>query len=139
MKRFGDEIEERDDLLLLRFDAQLYFGNKNYFKKHLLKAINAKGDALKGVILNAEAINYIDSSASIMLISVINELHDRNLKFYIAGAIGPTRDIIFNSGIIKVLGKEFLFVRTEEAVACFDKTGEVSDFRQKIAHQTKIR
>ncbi len=135
VERFGEEIENRDDLLILRFDAQLYFGNKNYFKAHLLKQVNAKGDKLKGVILNAEAINYIDSTAANMLISVINDLHGRNLQFYIAGAIGPTRDIIFSGGIIDVLRKDFLFAKTKEAVAYFDTPGVVPDFRKKIAHQ----
>ena len=137
IERFGDEIEKRDDLLILRFDSQLYFGNKSYFKTHLMKEVNAKGDNLKGVILNAEAINYIDSTAANMLISVINELHNRNLQFYIAGAIGPTRDIIFSSSIIDVLSKEFLFVKTKEAVAYFDDTGNIPDFREKIAHQSR--
>jgi SulP family sulfate permease len=137
VERFGDEIEKRDDLLILRFDSQLYFGNKSYFKTHLMKEVNAKGDALKGVILNAEAINYIDSTAANTLISVINELHNRSLQFYIAGAIGPTRDIIFSSGIIDALSKEFLFVKTKEAVAYFDDTGNIPDFREKIAHQSR--
>ncbi len=137
IERFGDEIEKRDDLLILRFDSQLYFGNKSYFKAHLMKEVKAKGDTLKGVILNAEAINYIDSTSASMLISVINELHNRNLQFYIAGAIGPTRDIIFSSGIIDALSKEFLFVKTKEAVAYFDDTGNIPDFREKIAHQSR--
>ena len=137
VNRFGEDIEQRDDLLIIRFDSQLYFGNKNYFKKHLLKEVNAKGKFLKGVILNAEPINYIDSTAAKMLISVIEELHDRNIQFYIVGAIGPTRDIIFNSGIIEVLGKEFLYVRTKEAVACFDNPENMMNTCQKIAHQRK--
>jgi SulP family sulfate permease len=137
IERFGDEIENRDDLLILRFDSQLFFGNKNYFKTNVMKEVNAKGDTLKGVILNAEAINYIDSTAANMLISVINELHNRNLQFYIAGAIGPTRDIIFSSGIIDALNKEFLFVKTSEAVAYFDDAGNIPDFREKIAHQSR--
>jgi SulP family sulfate permease len=136
--RYGNEIEKRDDLLIVRFDSQLYFGNKNYFKKHLMKEVNAKGDELKGVILNAEAINYIDSTAANMLIAVINELHNRKLEFFITGAIGPTRDIIFNSGIIDALKKEFLFVKTKEAVAYFDNPHKIPDFQQKIAHQSTI-
>ena len=136
--RYGNEIEQRDDLLIIRFDAQLYFGNKSYFKNHLMKEVNAKGDKLKGVILNAESINYIDSTAANMLISVINELHNRKLEFFITGAIGPTRDIIFSSGIIDVLSKEFLFVKTNEAVAYFDNPDNVPDFQQKIAHQRTI-
>lgn len=137
VERFGDEIEKRDDLLIVRFDAQLYFGNKDYFKKQLLKHVNAKSDTLKGVILNAESISYIDSTAANMLIKVINDLHERKLEFYIAGAIGPTRDIIFSSGIIDALRKEFLFVKTKEAVAYFDNHKNIPDFREKIAHQSK--
>ncbi len=137
VERFGDEIERRDDLLILRFDSQMYFGNKNYFKAQVLKKVEAKENTLKGVILNAEAINYIDSSAAQMLIGVINDLHERGLLFYIAGAIGPTRDIIFSSGIISALGKDFLFVKTKEAVMHFDDPGNIPDFREKIAHQSR--
>ena len=137
INRFGEDIEQRDDLLIIRFDSQLFFGNKNYFKKHLLKEVNAKGPSLRGVILNAEPINYIDSTAASMLISVIGELHNRNIQFYIVGAIGPTRDIIFNSGIVEVLGKDFLYVRTKEAVACFDDPDNIRATCQKVAHQRK--
>lgn len=137
VERFGDEIESRDDLLLLRFDAQMYFGNKRYFKTRLLKLVEERSSTLKGVILNAEAINYIDSTAANMLIQVIKDLHEKELQFYIAGAIGPTRDIIFSSGIIDVLGKDCLFVKTKEAVAYFDNPGTIPDYREKIAHQSK--
>ena len=135
INRFGDEVIVRDDLLIVRFDAQLYFGNKSFFKRELFKHIDAKGEKLKGVILNAEAINYIDSTAANMLIQVIEEINSRDLQFIIAGAIGPTRDIIFRSGIIDVLHKEFLFVRTKEAVACFDDPGAVSRLRDIVAYQ----
>ena len=134
--RFGDDVVVRNDLLIVRFDAQLYFGNATFFKTELFRYINAKGSSLKGVVLNAEAINYIDSTAAKMLVKVIEEMHRRNLQFYIAGAIGPARDIIFSSGIIKVLQKEHLFVKINEAVAYFDDPGSVSDLHKKVAHQT---
>ncbi len=135
VNRFGKEIIVRDDLLIVRFDSQLYFGNKNYFKKELFKHIDAKGEKLKGIILNAEAVNYIDSTAANMLIQVINEIHDRGQKFLITGAIGPTRDIIFGSGIIDVLHKDFLFVHMKEAVAYFDDPNAISLLRDVVAHQ----
>ncbi|MFC4097539.1 SulP family inorganic anion transporter [Euzebyella saccharophila] len=137
--RFGEDIDVRNDLLVVRFDSQLYFGNKNYFKKLLYKYIAAKGEGLKGIILNAEAINYIDSSAAQMLIRIIEDLHDKNLQFYIAGAIGPTRDIIFSSGLIDVLSKKHLFVQTKEAVAYFDDTTVPSPLSEKVAYQNLRR
>jgi len=138
VRRFGDEVITREDLLIVRFDAQLYFGNASYFKNQLFKHIDAKGDRLRGVILNAEAINYIDSSAAQMLVKVIHEVHARKLEFYIAGAIGPTRDIIFNSGIINELHREYLFVKTKEAVAFFDNPNSVSIVGSKVAYQNTV-
>ncbi len=135
INRFDDEIVLRNNLLIVRFDAQLYFGNAAFFKRELFKHIDAKGSTLKGVILNAEAINYIDSSAAQMLTKVIKEIHSRELQFYIAGAIGPTRDIIFSSGIINELHTEFLFVKTKEAVAYFEDPSSISILQGKVAHQ----
>lgn len=135
VKRFADEVEVRNDLLIVRFDAQLYFGNSGYFKKELLKHIKLKGASLKGVILNAEAITYIDATAADMLTKLIYEIHESGMQFYIAGAIGPTRDIIFHSGIINELNREFLFVKTKEAVDFFDNPVEVPILAAKVAHE----
>ncbi len=135
--RFGDVIT-RDDLLIVRFDAQLYFGNAGFFKTELYKQIEKKGSALKGIILNAEAINYIDSSAAQILTNIIKEIHEKNIQFYVAGANGPARDVIFTSGIITELHQEFLFVKTAEAVTYFDKPKAISILRAKIAHQKNL-
>ena len=113
--RFSENTEVFDDFLIIRFDAQLFFGNKDFFKKELQKHIKAKGNSLKFIILNAEAINYIDSSAVHMLRQVITELKKKKIQLIIAGAIGPTRDILYSSGLIGDIGKENLFVRTNDA------------------------
>ncbi len=139
IKRFGDEVVMRNDLLIVRFDAQLYFGNAAFFKRQILQHLNEKGSEVKGVILNAEAINYIDSTAAQMLTKVIHEVHAKGIQFLIAGAIGPTRDIIFSSGIIKELGKEFLFVKTKEAVAYFEDPSSVSILQGKVANQNRTK
>ncbi|WP_282162242.1 SulP family inorganic anion transporter [Ulvibacterium marinum] len=133
--RFSNEIEVRNELLIVRFDAQLYFGNKDYFKKQLFKHIKAKGPGLQAVILNAEPINYIDSTATQMLVRIIEELHQKNIQFYMARATGPTRDIIFSSALIDVLGKEFLFARTTEAVDYFDHIKTPTELEERVAYQ----
>lgn len=135
--RFGGDIEFRPDLLVIRFDSQLYFGNKDYFRKYLFRFIDAKGKDLKGVILNAEPINYIDSTAAEMLAKAIREIQKRDIKFYIASAIGPTRDVIFNSRIIEVLPKEHLFGRTKEAVDYFDNPDSLTWVGKQVANESR--
>lgn len=135
INRFEGEVLVRPDLLVVRFDAQLYFGNTNFFKTHLMHLIQEKGPELRAVILNAEAINYIDSSAAAMLIKLIEKLYDKGIHFFIAGAIGPTRDILFSSGIMELLPKECLFVETREAVSFYDDPHKKSQLQSKVAHQ----
>ena len=135
--RFGGDIDLRPDLLVVRFDSQLYFGNKDYFEKQLFRCIDAKGNGLKGVILNAEPITYIDSTAVIMLANAIHKIQMRDIKFFVAGAIGPTRDIIFKSRIIDVLPDEHLFERTKEAVDYFDNPNSLTQVGVKIAHERR--
>ncbi|MBD3637899.1 MAG: sulfate permease [Crocinitomicaceae bacterium] len=137
IERFQGETENRADLLVIRFDGQLYFGNTEYFKSELAKRCARKGDDLKTVILNAEAINYIDSTGSIVLANVIKEYNAKNIRFMIAGAIGPARDILFKSGIVEMLGKENLFIKTNEAVDYLDKGYTQSELQEKISQQRK--
>jgi SulP family sulfate permease len=72
-----------------------------------------------------------------MLTKMIKEIHEKDIEFYIAGAIGPTRDIIFSSGIITELHKEYLFVKTKEAVAYFDNPNSISIVGSKVAYQNR--
>jgi SulP family sulfate permease len=139
INRFTQDTEDQANLLIVRFDGQLFFGNKDYFRTQLRKQILRKGDALKGIILNAEAINYIDSSAVFMLKALVQELGKEGFRFMLAGAIGPTRDILFSSGLIDEIGEDNLFVKTKDAYQQFQEADKNSDLQRKIVTQTAKR
>ncbi len=85
--------------------------------------------------MNAESMNYIDSTGVRMLKKVISNIRSRQIQFYIVGAIGPTRDILFNSGVVDLMGKEYLLVKINEAVEHYDKTGAGSELIERVALQ----
>lgn len=135
LNRFPEDIEEHDEILMIRFDAQLFFANVQYFKSQLVKEIILKGDGLKYVILNAEPVNYIDNTALNQLEKIVENLKEKGIVFKIAGAIGPIRDIFQNSGFITIIGKENIYVRTAEAYAdCLDKM-EKTALQEKVSLQ----
>ena len=136
MERF-ENAKGRKDVLILRFDGQLYFANTNYFKDQLNDMIAKKGPTLKLVILNAEAINHLDSSAVHMLDTTIKELCKKEIYFAIAGAIGPVRDIIFNSGLSETIGKELMFAEVNKALECLDED-KAMDF-ERICKQIALQ
>ncbi|MFC4221447.1 SulP family inorganic anion transporter [Flagellimonas marina] len=137
--RFPEEVQIDADKLIIRFDGQLYFGNKDYFKKQLHKQVRKKEPALKYVILNAEAINYIDSSATFMLEQMVNELKLKGIEFLITGAIGPTRDVVHSSGLIESIGSQNLFVQTHEAVDYCSNHKSKSKIQERISLQSKTK
>ena len=139
VSRFSEDTEQFGAILILRFDGQLFFGNKDYFRTQLRRQIAKKGDGLRYIILNAEGINYIDSSAVFMLKALIQELKKEGFRFMLAGAIGPTRDILFSSGLIDDIGEENLFVRTKEAFEHCQQAAQKSDLQRKIATQSARR
>lgn len=137
INRFENEVEIDDDILIVRFDAQLYFGNKDYFKNELLEIISSKKKAPKAVIIKSEPINYIDSSAVFMLENLIEELNAKHIKVLFSDVIGPTRDIIHKSGLLYKIGKEHFFVNTSEAYDYALHNTPKSKIQEKISLQTK--
>lgn len=134
--RFSDEVVHRDDLIILRFDAQLFFGNIEYFKKLVEKAIHAKEKTIKGFIINARAINYIDITASEQLYDLIASLQKKGIRVMIVGAIGPARDLILKSNIITILKKQNLFITSGDATDNFDGLTKKNPLQKKISRQT---
>jgi len=135
ISRFEKDVVIEENILVFRFDAQLYFGNQNFFKKELLNQVELKGNKLELIIINAEAINYIDSSALTMLEKLCVDIKNSGVKIMISGAIGPIRDIIFNHKLIKIIGPENLAIKTSEAVNLYNDGASSSDIQKKISNQ----
>ena len=134
--RFNAKVEEIEDVLILRFDAQLYYGNKDFFKEQVLTRITDKKPNV--FILNARSINYIDSTGMLELNSVINEVKENNIRFIIADAIGPIRDLLYKSGTIDILGKENLIVNTNEAISVIKEGKKPDGILVEMAHQHSV-
>ena len=135
IKRFPEMAVVREDLLIIRFDGQLYFGNIQYFKTLVEEEIQKKQTTIKGFVLNAEAIHYIDATATSQLITLFESLQQKGIRVLIAGAIGPTRDRIFKSKLIDTLKAQNLFINTEDAVQNFDGLKDKSTLKKNIRRQ----
>ena len=119
-----DQVIDREDLLIIRFDGQLYFANINYFKDSLYEMIIQKGDRLKVLIISAESINNMDSSAIQILESFIIDLKKTGLQVLFAGVIGPVRDAMLKSRFTEHMGSNNFFMTVQEAVNYFDRQEE---------------
>lgn len=113
-------VEERDDILVLRFDAQLYFANVNHFKETLEQLVLKKGKKLKAIIINGESMNQLDSSGVHALEEIVEQYQTQNIQLYFASVKGPVRDAMSRSHLMEKIGEDHFFMSIQEAVDFID-------------------
>ena len=117
------EVEERKDLLIMRFDAQLYFANINHFKDKMEEEISRKGKDLKAIIVNAESINNVDSSAVHAIDELVRQTGEMGVELFFTGVKGPVRDALQRGQLIEKIGLDNFFMCVQDAVDHFDEHG----------------
>jgi len=116
-----DDVAIREDLLIFRFDAPLYFANKDYFLDNLYRWMKQRpGGALRSIIFNAESVNSVDSSAILMLLKLVGNLEQQGIKLYITNAIGPVRDALANSPMKDYMHQDTMFATIHDAIEHID-------------------
>ena len=135
VKRFAN-LEEFDDLVVVRLDAQLFFANLNYFESQLSKIVSDKGVALNTIIINAIAINGIDSSASFMLDKMVKNYREKGIETLFAAVKGPIRDKMKKTGLYETIGSDKFFLNVDNAIKYAH--GEQFDRRDNIVSQSNF-
>ncbi len=130
-ERFDDVVLD-NDVLVIRFDAQIFYANANYFRDELDNLAEKKGKALKLIVIDAESINRIDSTGLEMLKDQIKFYRKKDISIYFAGVKGPVRDVMFRGGMLDVIDINHFFMRVYGAVN-FYKTGD-RDHQKKYAN-----
>ncbi|MEM8585607.1 MAG: sulfate permease [Bacteroidota bacterium] len=132
VKRY-DRLLIDPNILVVRFDAELFFGNADYFRDELEKLIEKRSPAPKAVVIDAHTINDLDSTG----IYVLEQLHERllsdNIALYFCGAIGPVRDQLFASGLMDRFGRDHYFNTVQRAVSKIN--GDLPDAGDRPALQ----
>ena len=118
VKRFSDVIVHKE-ILIVRFDAQLYFANTQYFKDKLKEFTKEKGEDLRLLVIDGESLNALDSSA----IYALEEIHDyfttKEITIVFTGLKGPVRDTLVKSQLMKKIRYDHCFMSIQEAVDCY--------------------
>lgn len=120
INRFN-EVENREDVLILRFDAQLYFANIQYFKEEIVQRALQKGNKLKFIVLKSDSINGIDASAMEQLQEIVLSFKAQGIRFVFSGVKGPVRDRMYLANFIQTIGDDNFFLDVYYAIDSYDK------------------
>ena len=118
IKRFP-ELHRENGVLIVRFDAQLFFANINFFRDKVNEMIQCREDKIELLILDFAAVNEIDSSALHMLHEFHRDMDERDIAVKITSLRGPVRDKFELSGIFECFGKDNFYLQISEAIYHF--------------------
>jgi len=86
-------------LLLYRFDAPLFFANAHYFSEDLTRRVAGQGAPVQCVILTAEPVTDIDTTAADALADTVRDLRAQGIEFRFAELKGTIRERLDRYGV----------------------------------------
>ena len=137
IERFKNIIID-DEILIIRYDAQLHFANTAFFKDKLQELAETKGKKLKIIIIDGESLNALDSSAIYALNEILDYFKEKHIEIVFTGLKGPVRDTISKSGLIKKIGFDKCFMSIQDAVDCY-KNSCKNNFKKEHKYDVYIK
>ena len=111
-------------LLLYRFDAPLFFANAGYFRRRVRELVADATHPVRWVVVAAEPITDIDTSAADNLQQLLGELRQANVTLAFAEVKGPVKDRLQRYGLFDAIGPDRFFPTIGTAVNGYiDATG----------------
>jgi high affinity sulfate transporter 1 len=112
------EAEQLPGCVIFRFDAPLIFANARTFREHI-RALAATDPSPAWIIVAAEPITDIDTTAADMLEDLDQALNDRGINLVFAEMKDPVRRKIDRYGLTRTIDPAHLYPTIDDAVAAF--------------------
>ena len=106
-------------LVLLRWDAPLFFANADLFHKCLLDAVSASPTPVRWLVVAAEPVTSVDVTAADMLMELDATLVSSGIKLCFAEMKDPVKDKLKRFGLYLTLGERDFFPTVEAAVSTY--------------------
>ncbi|WP_115788431.1 SulP family inorganic anion transporter [Arthrobacter silvisoli] len=115
------EGERIPGLLILRFDAPLFFGNGALLGSFVRELLDQAGEATERVVLAAEPVTGIDTTALDELVELDEWLDRHGVDLVFAELKGPVKDRLLRYGVGARFSPEHFFPTVGAAVRAFQR------------------
>jgi high affinity sulfate transporter 1 len=128
-RRYPD-AQQVPGLLIVRWSAPLFFANANQFRDRIRELVKASTPPPRWVLVAAEPITDIDTTAGAMLADLDLELNTAGIHLAFAELQSAVRDHIVRYGLLETIDQGHLYESIHEAVDAFE--------REAGGHQTRL-
>lgn len=108
-------------LALYFVQGSLLFFNSDYIRGRIRWIVDRLPPKTRWFILDAEAVNTVDSTAVAMLRELRHDLERRQIRFGLTNLHSQPRQLLRRGGVLDGIGPEMLFENAEDAVLAFQK------------------
>lgn len=113
------EAKQVPGLLLFRWDAPLFFANADTFRERVMDLVDDARPPIQRVVIAAEPITDVDTTAAEMLEELHAELGTRGAGLAFAELKDPVRDRLERYGLPERIGRDLFFPTVGVAVKAF--------------------
>ena len=113
------EAELVPGLVLFRWDAPLFFANAEMFRDAVEDAIQASPTPVRRVVIAAEPVTDIDTTAADVLSELLDALVAADIELAIAELKGPAKDLLRRYGLFDRIGETRFYPTVGEAVGVY--------------------
>jgi len=104
-------------IILVRVDAQFYFGNVSFLKETVRRLVDESDAPVRYFVLEAAGVNDLDSAAAATLAELDEELDARGIKLVLTRIKGPVRDVLHRTGLLGKMAQEGrVYLSTHRAI-----------------------
>ena len=115
-------------LLIWRAGGDLFFASIGHFDEGLKAALAASRPPAKHVLLDADSVNFIDTSACDALLGAVAELKREGISFAFARVRDDVRGRMRSAGVEAAVGSANFYERVTDGVRAFLLHGGSTDF-----------
>jgi high affinity sulfate transporter 1 len=126
-------------LVLFRWDAPLFFANAEIFSDHIFRAVHESPGPVRWVIVAAEPVTDIDTTAADTIRQLLAELAAAGIRLGFAELKGPVKDHLEQYGLLSEIGQKYIFRTVGSAVHAYvAETGsQWVDWEDALAKPTR--
>ena len=114
--RHYPDAEQEPGLIILRWSAPLFFANANVFRDRIRRLVAEAPEKPKWVLVAAEPITDIDTTAGAMLRDLDLELNAAGIRFAFAELQTSVAEAIVRYGLLEVIDQGHIYPSVTQAV-----------------------
>jgi high affinity sulfate transporter 1 len=109
-------------LLMMRWDAPLFFANANLFRRKVRDLLKQTEPPPQWIVLAAEPVTDVDTTAADMLVELDLELNAAGINLILAELKDPVKDKIERYGLYETIDRRHFYPTIEAAVEAFHES-----------------